>query len=92
MADTLTKLAYQALQQGKSLVGVAHKEVSTKLMELVAPEGAPKTRPIPPQLLGDLQASNAALMGLGTTSDDAQTVISKPRGSLNLWPFSCTSL
>jgi len=62
MADTLTKLAYQALQQGKSLVGVAHKEVSTKLMELVAPQGAPKTRPIPPQMLMDLQAANAALM------------------------------
>jgi ubiquinone/menaquinone biosynthesis C-methylase UbiE len=62
MADTLTKLAYQALQQGKSLVGVAHKEVSTKLMELVAPQGAPKTRPIPPQMLMDLQAANSALM------------------------------
>jgi ubiquinone/menaquinone biosynthesis C-methylase UbiE len=62
MADTLTKLAYQALQQGKSLVGVAHKEVSTKLMELVAPQGAPKTRPIPPQMLLDLQAANTALM------------------------------
>lgn len=62
MADPLTKLAYQALQQGKSLVGVAHKEVSTKLMELVAPQGAPKTRPIPPQMLMDLQAANAALM------------------------------
>ncbi|GDX71645.1 methyltransferase [Cyanobium sp.] len=62
MADTLTKLAYQALQQGKSLMGVAHKEVSTKLMELVAPAGAPKTRPIPPQMLKDLQAAHSALL------------------------------
>ena len=62
MADSLTKLAYQALQQGKSLVGVAHKEVSTKLMELVAPEGAPKTRPIPPQMLSDFQSSYKELM------------------------------
>ena len=62
MADSLTKLAYQALQQGKSLVGVAHKEVSTKLMELVAPEGAPKTRPIPPQMLSDFQSSYRELM------------------------------
>ena len=62
MADTLTKLAYQALQQGKSLMGVAHKEVSTRLMELVAPQGSPKTRAIPPQMLLDLQAANAALM------------------------------
>lgn len=64
MADTLTKLAYQALQGGKSLMGVAHKEVSTKLMELVAPAGAPKTRPIPPQMLKDLQAANSALLEL----------------------------
>ena len=62
MADPLTKLAYQTLQQGKSLVGVAHKEVSTKLMELVAPEGAPKTRPIPPQMLSDFQSSYKELM------------------------------
>ena len=62
MADLLTKLAYQALQQGKSLAGVAHKEVSTKLMELVAPKGAPKTRPIPPEMLADLQAANTTLM------------------------------
>ena len=33
MADAVTKLAYEALQQGKSLVGVAHKEISTRLME-----------------------------------------------------------
>ena len=64
MADTLTKLAYQALQQGKSLVGVAHKEVSTKLMELVAPQGAPKTRPVPPQMLMDLQAAHSGLMDI----------------------------
>ncbi len=62
MADPLTKLAYQTLQQGKSLVGVAHKEVSTKLMELVAPEGAPKTRPLPPQMLSDFQSSYKELM------------------------------
>ena len=62
MADPLTKLAYQTLQQGKSLVGVAHKEVSTRLMELVAPQSAPKTRPITPQLLQDLQASHSALL------------------------------
>ncbi|MBM5790162.1 MAG: methyltransferase domain-containing protein [Cyanobacteria bacterium M_surface_10_m1_298] len=62
MADAVTKLAYEALQQGKSLVGVAHKEISTRLMELVAPAGAPKTLPIPPQMLKDLQASHKALM------------------------------
>ena len=35
---TLTEIAYRTLQQSRSLAGLAHKEISTKLMELVAPE------------------------------------------------------
>jgi ubiquinone/menaquinone biosynthesis C-methylase UbiE len=62
MADAVTRLAYQTLQQGKSLVGVAHKEVSTRLMELVAPQAATKTRPLTPQLLAELQASQQRLL------------------------------
>ena len=58
MTDPLTRLAYQTLQQGKSLMGVAHKEVSTRLMELVAPAGAPKTIPVPAAVLGRLQSSH----------------------------------
>jgi ubiquinone/menaquinone biosynthesis C-methylase UbiE len=61
MPDQLTKLAYQTLQQGKGLLGLAHKEVSTKLMELLAPDGAPKTVPVPPELLGRLKTSMDAL-------------------------------
>jgi ubiquinone/menaquinone biosynthesis C-methylase UbiE len=38
--------------------------VSTKLMELVAPAGSPKTRPIPAEMLKDLQASQSALLEL----------------------------
>jgi ubiquinone/menaquinone biosynthesis C-methylase UbiE len=62
MADPLTRLAYQTLQQGKSLMGVAHKEVSTRLMELVAPAGAPKTVPLPPTMLQNLQTSHQQLL------------------------------
>ena len=29
MPDQLTKLAYQTMQQGKALLGLTHKEVST---------------------------------------------------------------
>ena len=61
MADQFTKLAYQALQQGKSLFGLAHKEASTRLMGLLAPEGTPKTEPVPPELLGRLKTSMDAL-------------------------------
>jgi ubiquinone/menaquinone biosynthesis C-methylase UbiE len=64
MADSVTKLAYQTLQQGKSLMGVAHKEVSTRLMELLAPKGAPTTLPIPSQTLSDLQEAHQRLLDL----------------------------
>ena len=60
----LTKLAYQALQQGKSLLGLAHKEASTKLMELVSPSGLPPTLPTPPELLAELGRSMDALIAL----------------------------
>ncbi len=60
-SPSLTKLAYFALQQGKSIAGLAHKELSTKLMGLVAPEAMTKTKPIPNSLLVELRKSIAAL-------------------------------
>ena len=60
----LTKFAYQALQQGKSFLGLAHKEASTKLMELVSPSGLPPTLPTPPELLAELSRSMDALTTL----------------------------
>ncbi len=62
MAEPLTKLAYQTMQQGKSLMGVAHKDMSTRLMGLLHPEGAPQTRPVPAEQLRALQASHSALL------------------------------
>ncbi len=53
----LVKIAYQALQQGKGLVGIAHKEISTKLMELMVPEAIPQTTPVTPNLLFELRNS-----------------------------------
>jgi ubiquinone/menaquinone biosynthesis C-methylase UbiE len=55
MPDQLTKLAYQTLQQGKALFGITHKEVSTKLMQFLAPEGSPRFEPVPQTLLADLR-------------------------------------
>ena len=60
-SPNLTKLAYQTLQGGKSLAGLAHKELSTKLMELLAPEAIPSTKPIPKELLNSLRKSMEAL-------------------------------
>lgn len=62
MASTpLSKLAYQTLQQGKTIAGLAHKELSTKLMELMAPETVPKTEPVSSELLDELRRSMSAL-------------------------------
>ena len=61
MPDQLTKLAYQTMQQGKSLLGLAHKEVSTRLMGVLSPEGIPKTVPVPPELMGRLKTAMDAL-------------------------------
>ena len=62
MATTpLGKLAYKTLQQGKAIAGLAHKELSTKLMELMAPDAVPKTEAIPAELLNELRSSMSAL-------------------------------
>jgi ubiquinone/menaquinone biosynthesis C-methylase UbiE len=54
MTDTLTKLAYQTLQQGKTYFGVAHKSLSTRLMNLVIPAHVP-TQSISADILSKLQ-------------------------------------
>ena len=53
----LTKIAYKALQQGKSLAGLAHKQISSKLMEVLAPEAIPNTKPISSEILNELRLS-----------------------------------
>ncbi len=53
----LTKLAYKTLQQGKSLAGLAHKGVSTKLMEIFSPESIPNTENVTRDLLIQLRNS-----------------------------------
>lgn len=46
MPDTITKLAYQAFQQGKSYFGLAHKTVSTQVMQTVSPPKDLQTKPL----------------------------------------------
>tara|TARA_Y100001968_G_scaffold154003_1_gene140672 strand:+ start:670 stop:1737 length:1068 start_codon:yes stop_codon:yes gene_type:complete len=60
----LTKFAYHTLQQGKSLAGLAHKEVSTKLMELVFPDSKSTDLPLKRRLLLDLRKSMQKLENL----------------------------
>jgi ubiquinone/menaquinone biosynthesis C-methylase UbiE len=57
MSDTLTKLAYQTFQQGKSYFGLAHKALSTQLLNTVAPPSATKqkTTPLNMELISNIQ-------------------------------------
>ena len=61
MANSISKLAYQTLQQGKSIAGLAHKQLSTRLMELVAPEAMPGSTTVSAELMNELRASITAL-------------------------------
>ncbi|WP_320674463.1 class I SAM-dependent methyltransferase [Prochlorococcus sp. MIT 1341] len=53
----LTKLAYKTLQFSKSLAGLAHKSLSTKIMEILAPSAVPNLQPISRELLFELRKS-----------------------------------
>lgn len=55
MPDTLTKLAYQAFQQGKSYFGLAHKALSTQFLHLIAPPSETRSQPIATDLLFKIQ-------------------------------------
>ena len=57
----LTKFAYQTLQQGKSIAGLAHKQLSSSLMGFLAPDAMPTTAPIAVELINELRHSMAAL-------------------------------
>jgi ubiquinone/menaquinone biosynthesis C-methylase UbiE len=62
MPDTITKLAYQAFQQGKSYFGLAHKTVSTRVMQTVSPPRDLQTSPMDLRVLQMLQQRMSALL------------------------------
>jgi ubiquinone/menaquinone biosynthesis C-methylase UbiE len=51
MPEPLTKLAYKTFQQGKSYFGLAHKILSTQLLNLVSPRVEKPAQPIPAEML-----------------------------------------
>jgi ubiquinone/menaquinone biosynthesis C-methylase UbiE len=56
MSDTLTKLTYQAFQQGKSLFALAHKSISSQLLNLINPPVTQlRTKPLSPEMLQRVQ-------------------------------------
>ena len=56
-APSLQKIAYHTLQQGKTLAGLAHKELSTKLMAMFAPESASENKTINKHLIKEVTRS-----------------------------------
>ena len=61
MAPSFTEIAYRTMQQGRSLAGLVHKELSTKVMEVMAPDVVPKTLPVPSEMMDALRQSLDAL-------------------------------
>ncbi|HIK28929.1 MAG: class I SAM-dependent methyltransferase [Oscillatoriaceae bacterium SKW80] len=55
MSDTLTKLAYQGFQQGKSIFGLTHKNLSSNLKKLLYPELEKQVKTLAPAVLQKLQ-------------------------------------
>lgn len=55
MSDPITKFAYQTLQRGKISFAVAHKTLSAQLLKAWFPPTHPKSQPISPELLRQIQ-------------------------------------
>ena len=55
MPDTITKLAYQTFQQSKSYFGLAHKLLSTQVLNFIAPPSDKRTISMEPELLLKIQ-------------------------------------
>lgn len=53
--DNLTKLAYQGLQEGKKIFGVAHKTISDRLTDIVVPERKGRITPLSPETIVKLE-------------------------------------
>ena len=60
-SPSLAKFAYHTLQQGKSLAGLAHKGISSRIMELVLKDGSTKEFPLKGQLFDNLRNSMSQL-------------------------------
>ena len=55
--EQISKIAYKTLQQGKSIAGLAHKELSTRIMNFILPDNKQGDINIDKKLLIDIQNS-----------------------------------
>ena len=59
--DSLPKIAYKTLQQGKSIAGLAHKEISSRIMNFISPDNDLNDFNLDRNLLIEIQKSMASL-------------------------------
>ena len=52
--EQISKIAYKTIQQGKSIAGLAHKEISTRIMNFILPDNK----------IGDFNMDNKLLMNI----------------------------
>jgi ubiquinone/menaquinone biosynthesis C-methylase UbiE len=63
MTDTLTKLAYQTFQQGRAAFGLAHKSLSTQILNVISPTAEHRqTEPLSDELLTLLREGREQLL------------------------------
>ena len=59
--DSIPKIAYKTLQQGKSIAGLAHKEISSRIMNLISPDSDLSDFNLNSKLLLEIQKSMDSL-------------------------------
>ncbi|HEY9889466.1 MAG TPA: hypothetical protein V6D02_13765, partial [Candidatus Obscuribacterales bacterium] len=62
MPDTLTKLAYQAFQDGKNYFGLGHKAIATQLRQWLRPDIKVELEAIAPGFLNEIARRRDALL------------------------------
>ncbi len=63
MPDTLTKLTYQTLQEGKNYLSLAHKTLANQIRKALKPNNFP-TFPIPPEVIPKLRQRSADIRAI----------------------------
>jgi hypothetical protein len=62
MPDTLTKLAYQAFQDGKNYFGLGHKAIATQLRTWLRPNIKFELKSITPEFLDEVSRRRQVLL------------------------------
>ena len=55
--ESISKIAYKTLQQGKSIAGFAHKQISSRLMNFILPDSKLENFDIDKDLLMQIPVS-----------------------------------